>query len=522
MNFLNRAWCYVTRKLSKSILLGITFFMIGNLVLIGLGISDAAENAKTLTRQSMRAVVSYEVDYEKFWQYTDSLESDEERQEAYKNYPTIKLEEALEMGKDERVKALNALSVTTMYSDGFENVPVGNEEQKNQNNGGGMAVMADGSSYQYVEPNIFVQGNYVPNMIEFEEGTYEIVDGRMYNQDDIDNGNKVVVITKELAETNGLTVGDSITVSNTTKEQFDQYYGTMGITEEQSKLELEIVGIYTTKNEVDPTSDQFQWMQAYESPKNYVLIPATTMGQFNYQISKTVYDNNVAQGTVDEYMTEPVMEDFNAINKVVYLLNDPLDVEAFADAYKANISEYQMLNANNEEFDKLAKPLDTLSFFANVIVWIVTLNAVVIISLVTALTLKTREFEIGVLLALGVSKVKVVMQLFTELLIIAVLGFTLAVASGSLLAGQVGDMVLDYQTSNAEEEISVNQTYYSPYDQNYFTEITQDQLLSQYHVTISVWLILQIYVLGIGVVFISILIPSAMIMRLNPKQILLA
>jgi ABC-type antimicrobial peptide transport system permease subunit len=46
-------------------------------------------------------------------------------------------------------------------------------------------------------------------------------------------------------------------------------------------------------------------------------------------------------------------------------------------------------------------------------------------------------------------------------------------------------------------------------------------MFSQYHVSISPLLIIEIYILGTGVVLISILIPSAMIMRLNPKQILL-
>ena len=48
--------------MSKSILLAVTFFLIGNLVIIGLGINNAAEQAKIETRQKMRAVVSYEVE----------------------------------------------------------------------------------------------------------------------------------------------------------------------------------------------------------------------------------------------------------------------------------------------------------------------------------------------------------------------------------------------------------------------------------------------------------------------------
>ena len=187
------------------------------------------------------------------------------------------------------------------------------------------------------------------------------------------------------------------------------------------------------------------------------------------------------------------------------------------------MGDYTRLNANNETFKKLARPLDTLSFFSNIIVWIVTVNAVIIISLVTALTLKTREFEIGVLLSIGVSKFKVVLQMFLELFVIAMLGFSLAVGSGSLIAGKVGETVLNYQTTtDAQYNDSSNNSGYTFTDpNNYFTEVTQDDLLSQYHVSVSPLIIMEIYILGMGVVFIAIVIPSFMIMRLNPKQILL-
>ena len=46
MNFINRAIKNVTRRLSKTILLVLTFFLIGNLVIIGLGISNASKSAK--------------------------------------------------------------------------------------------------------------------------------------------------------------------------------------------------------------------------------------------------------------------------------------------------------------------------------------------------------------------------------------------------------------------------------------------------------------------------------------------
>ena len=124
----------------------------------------------------------------------------------------------------------------------------------------------------------------------------------------------------------------------------------------------------------------------------------------------------------------------------------------------------------------------------------IIINAIVIITLVTALTLKTRSYEIGVLLSMGVTKAKVVMQLFIELIIVALLGFTLSVISGSMIAGKVGDMVLDYQKETEEQYNTEDNNNYYYYDTTYFTEITQDDMLSQYEVKISPLIISEINV----------------------------
>ena len=57
MNFINRAFKNVTRRMSKTVLLILTFFLIGNLVIIGLGVSKASESAKILTRQKIKAII---------------------------------------------------------------------------------------------------------------------------------------------------------------------------------------------------------------------------------------------------------------------------------------------------------------------------------------------------------------------------------------------------------------------------------------------------------------------------------
>ncbi|MBQ6490207.1 MAG: ABC transporter permease [Solobacterium sp.] len=518
MNAFQRAYRYITRKPTKSMLLMITFFLIGNLVILGLGISQAADNAKILTRQQMRAAVSYEVDYEAYWRYTESLTDEDEINNAYQNYPRTSRETALKLTEDNRVKAFNYMTNTIAYSRDFENVPLGNEE----NRGNSTYIDENGNEQVYRDPNVMIYATMFPNMIEIAEGTFTIIEGSFISQNDIDQGRNVVNITKELADMNNLHAGDTITVSTIGPYEVDMYRE-MGFTEEDFSWEMEISGIYSTLNEVDPNSQEFQWMSPYQSPKNIILVPMTTYSEVMSSFAEKQFRY---YQSMNPEMTDDEMENWTSgytdPSRVVYLLSDPMDVEDFIADHEGDLSPYTKLNANNETFKKLARPLDTLSFFSNIVVWIVIINAIVIITLVTALTLKTREYEIGVMLSIGVSKIKVVLQLFLELILIALIGFTLAVGSGSLLAGKVGDMVLDYQTtSDAQYEDNSDSGYYWSSDANYFTEVSQDELLSQYHVSVSPKLIGEIYLLGSAVVLIAIVIPSFMIMRLNPKQILL-
>ena len=170
--------------MSKSILLAVTFFLIGNLVIIGLGINNAAEQAKIETRQKMRAVVSYEVDYDAFRKYVEDLD-EEAQQEAYKNYPSVTMDDIKNLMSDERVKTVNVLSTNMLYSNGFETVPLNNDRE---NNGGGTMTYEDGTTVEYIDPDLKLQTNYFPNMIELEDKMYEIVEGRFYNQEEVDEG----------------------------------------------------------------------------------------------------------------------------------------------------------------------------------------------------------------------------------------------------------------------------------------------------------------------------------------------
>ncbi|MBQ1477300.1 MAG: ABC transporter permease [Erysipelotrichaceae bacterium] len=534
MNFFNRAIKNVTRRLSKTMLLTIAFFMIGNFVIVGLGVANATENAKTLTRQKMRAVVTFRTDYDAIYRYIDTLTDEDEINEFYQHYPQATLSDVQALLEDERVKAANALTNTQFYqSDGLDFVHLNNQAEQDQNYGGGVEYLEDGTQLVWIPPMFSAKANFFPNMIEFIDGGYTITDGRFYTEEEIANSENVCLISNALAQQNGLHVGDSVTVYTNSPTEItrpDSYYANMGLTLEDITLELEIIGLYEPGWHITPDMSQFDWTSPYENPDNMFLLPASTVYKAQLTMNQKSFDYYASQNPEDEYYSDPAnrpeMEKIADIPvyDTTLLLDDPLNVDSFIEDHKGGLRQFLTLDANNEEFKRLSKPLDTLNLYANFIVWLVVINAVVIITLVTALTLKTREYEIGVLLSIGASKFKVVMQFFVELAIVAILGFSLSIISGSLIASKVGQTVLEYQIQESEvgdEEYYPGNDYISIWDNNYTTDVTLDDLVSEYNVSVSPLIIGEIYVLGLGIVLVSILIPSMMIMRFNPKKILM-
>ena len=534
MNFLNRAFKNVTRKMSKTILLVLTFFLIGNLVIIGLGVSNAAGSAKILTRQKMRAVVTYQIDYNKIIKYTENITDEDELNKFYENYPRVKLQDVRELIKDDRVRTANAISSGQWFVDSQSTVDfvhLGNQVEEDMDSRGQSCWIDENNVQQcetYVEPWFFVKTNMFPNMIEFEDGDYQVKSGRFYSQQEIDSGAPVCLISENLANANGLTVGDNITFGISS---YNNMIKEMGLSPEELDVTLEIIGIFTHNHPVTPDSSNFNYCWPYENPDNTLFLPTTTMYQSQIDLNAKQFDYYAQRFPDQEYYQDianrPSMDNMESnlyMDNVTLLLNDPLEVEQFVEDHQNSISEFTSLDANNEEFNKLAKPLDTLSMYARFIIWLVVINAIVIITLVTALTLKNREYEIGVLLSIGASKIKIIAQFFIELAIVAIIGFTLSVISGSIIARRVGNTVLEYQITESgvnEEEDGFTYDYVSPWDNDYSTDITIDDLIAEYEVTVSPLIIAEIYILGLGIVLISVIIPSFMIMRYNPKKILM-
>ena len=502
MNFIQRAFRHLTRSKTKSLLLTLTFFLIANFVVVGFSISSAAAEAKTETRRKMNPVVEFTMDFDAWYEKYMSLDQEERKTFAY---PKPDPELVKKMLADSRVKSADWTRSTMGYADGFAPVEIQRPQKEEDEDDGGMfsgsivvsETLSGSGQKTEQKPNLTLLGLLSPQMNKLADGTWSLAQGRMITQEEIENGSPVAVIDKRLAEANNLSVGDFIKI----KLYSDEEINAIADTQNDNVLDLEIVGILDSAEEL--SSEELQWASEYSHPANQVLVPLPLYAQ-----------RDLALMTLFHQANPKVME------ATAEVLNDPLEVDAFRDQYNQNLDEYLIMDANDEMYQRLSKPLDTLTVFSDLIVAVVLINAVVIITLVSALTLKTRETEIGVLLSIGVSKVKIVGQLFSELLITAMIGFALASVSGSMIAGSVGEKALAMQVQENQTSESGGFAYSS--SESLFNEVSQEEVTASYHAGVDAGILIQIFILGVGVVFISTLIPSMMVLRFNPKKILMS
>lgn len=469
----------IVRSSAQSILLLFLFFIIGNLLFGGLGILSASEQAKEEMRLKMNPVITYLIDNEKT--YRESRESIENGVGWVLDLTEYITEENVKrMGSDSRVVAVDSLMSGYIELENID--PIVTKSGMNE------AV------------KFSVVANYFDDMVEFHNGDYELIDGRFYTNEEIESSIPVILVSDELAETNNLKVGDIL-----------QFSANMGsdiqfAPEDLRSLDAEIIGIYkNNKKEIKP-------FYIGELKENIILMPSTTYTDYYKKVYDSVFVEYYGKQIWNEEVPEWRLVYYGMDN--VFLLNDPAEVDSFVQDYADAVNEYAIFDINNKTYESLAKPLDSISNIAKIVVLSISVVSLIIISLVSALTFRTRDYEVGVLLSMGVKKMNIIVQLFLEMTIIAVLGFTLSIATGNVLSKKVGNTVLDTQMSSKENQITV-------VDDEYFNKITAQDVKDSYEVKIDGVIIVEAYGLGIFVILISTLFPLLMLMKADPKKIMM-
>lgn len=313
----------------------------------------------------------------------------------------------------------------------------------------------------------------------FTRKAFQLVEGRHIKEGD----DHVVLISTAIAEKNTLKLGDTITV---------QCCYDSGI---YPDVTLTIIGIY-----------------AYEADNEF---NTTSTDKRN----RLIIDHKAMQ----EIMQRDVIQYDNGVD---FYVDDPREMERIASQIKALDLDWDsfILTMDNSAYEAVASPLTAMQ---NLIVWLIVgcvAVSVGILILILSMWIKQRRHETGILLSVGISKSRIILQYTIEVLMIAVVAFGLSFFTGSLISQGVSDLIF-HQVSESqplpEIELPDDGTEYLDITGQYIPYDTSNvETLESVQVNVSPNYLLYIYIFGTLLIVFSVSAASISVIQMKPKKIL--
>ena len=313
----------------------------------------------------------------------------------------------------------------------------------------------------------------------FTRKAFQLVEGRHIKEGD----DHVVLISTAIAEKNALKLGDTITV---------QCCYDSG---NYPDVSLIIIGIY-----------------AYEADNEF---NTTSTDKRN----RLIIDHKAMQ----EIMQRDVIQYDNGVD---FYVDDPREMERIASQIKALDLDWDSftLTMDNSAYEAVASPLTAMQ---NLIVWLIVgcvAVSVGILILILSMWIKQRRHETGILLSVGISKSRILLQYTVEVLMIAVVAFGLSFFTSHLISQGVSDLIF-HQVSESqplpEIELPDDGTEYLDITGQYIPYDTSNvETLESVQVTVSPDYLLYIYIFGTLLIAFSVSAASISVIQMKPKKIL--
>lgn len=381
----------------------------------------------------------------------------------------------------------------------------------------------------------------------FSSGGYALVEGDHIKPEN--DGAYHVLISQDMAEMNGLHVGDKMTLEFNATDQalarFPNYY----------PWELTITGIF------DPPDNSFS--AGGYSASNFIYVSYEGLYKYMYDMYNneallwvpygtnraTVYVENQEdmEAFIEEAYSRFKIVEFSdgsspvkgtsiedLFDEGTFDTGDPQKLDAALVEYVDGIQWYDpwyALVVDREWYDMVAAPLESVHTMALVMGVGLLAGAFVALLLVCVFNIRSRRREVGILLAMGESKLKVFLQLFIEqalpLVLAAVIGFGVGVPLASafgntLLAGKSSQVNAAYDQDKREYlEAQMEGNPYSIEDTQRVRSAANVVAPARLQFRLDPALAAGYFGAALCMLFLTVFIQVVFLLRLSPARILL-
>ena len=288
-----------------------------------------------------------------------------------------------------------------------------------------------------------------------------------------------VLISSEVAAVNGLSVGDKIVLSSSELGEADGEYIDVWSGERKETV-VTIVGIY----DILEADANVTATAGRQENRIYASIDVLT------QLAAS--EPSVYTGEVGFYATDP-----KTLDEIVSKVQQIEEID-----WKTHF-----IRTNDFQYSKISDSLTSLGDLIKILLACVSIVSAAILILILTLRIRGRIPEAGILLGAGIPKGEIIKQFLLEVLSVAATAFLFSYAAGFGISHNLGNHLLaDFQPNLINAAALQNGMSDAVSIDSYFT--------------LGIGKTLLIYGCQLIVVVLSVLLSSASILKLKPREIL--
>lgn len=369
-----------------------------------------------------------------------------------------------------------------------------------------------------------VTGVSKSNLTQIEEGFWELAAGRLFTEEEMNPSEfkdvAPVLVFEEFAQVNELSVGSIFNLYTEIVEFPEgavipnyEFPGIENVEIVELPFAFEIVGIISMLRE--PTNDfDIASIQMYNL--NRFMTPTWRIEEV-----QSVLEWEAVFGFLPTDEERDWWDRRRNLIEPTWVLYDSLYFEAFEKRANDILPEFTIVKDMSFLHRDVLTSMNSVNVLMNQVLVSVIGATLIVLTLIILLYVRDRKHEIGVYLALGEKKGKILLQILFEILSVSVLGIIFAIFIGNMISNQMFDFLL--QEAFVNNYCEMCWTPLSTLEINGFGsgQMEIDELIEIFDISFNVRGVAFFSGIGLATTMLSAIVPIVFILELNPKDILL-
>ena len=519
MNIVKRTSLSIFRQWGKTVLLFSLLVLLGSLVAMAISISQAIVVAEVNLRRQIPAVATVIHDNDGIAEYI----------ERYGDWPewhsSLTAQMKAEIGSLPYVRIFDYVFPGDIYSRELilSNDPtpyIGLLHGMTENEVLSMLDMTFG--LEHIE--VFnLHGVYNPMVLDIEAGVLELTAGRVFTEEEMEANVPVALISEAFANTNGLTVGSTFMLENIAHDFLNEeaccdvktIYADENIVRSE-EITFEVIGTFTPTAVMDRNANFVDVVNHMElNNRIYVPIEVAKSGVL-------IWMDHLAEVMPEQLAEFGPYHGYFWYENVIFILYDSLYLDDFSEAVAEILPGFWLVDDLSSAYRDMTASMATLGEISDWIMIGCIGASLIILGLLIVLFLYDRKHEIGIYLALGEKKMKIVFQVLLEVLTIAIVAIAISLFAGNLLAQHFSQEILRNEMINNTTPLNLEFGGHNDLNSMGFGFwMTHEEMIEAYSVALDGTTVIIFIGVSIGMILISTLLPIIYLVKFNPKEIIL-